>query len=169
MKKNIVLVGFMGTGKSTITKILAELLGWKSVSTDEMVVKKEGRSINDIFKESSEAYFRECEHQAVLEVAQYKDVIIDCGGGVVLNPANMKALKQSGVVVHLSCEPKEILRRVNLQPKRPLLDVEDPLSRINEMLNERAPYYHQADFSIDTSDGDLHKAAKEIIKRISND
>ena len=119
----------MGSGKSTLSRILTEKLGWPGISTDARIELKEGRKIADIFKDAGETYFRNVEHQVVLEVAAERGVIVDCGGGVVLNSANMEALKKTGTVIYLSCTPEEIFRRVNLQPKRPLLDVPDPLAK----------------------------------------
>jgi shikimate kinase len=91
---------------------------------------------------------------------------VDCGGGVVLNPRNIEILRKTGTLVYLSCQPEEILRRVMMQPKRPLLDVLDPLAKIRELLKERKPFYEQADMTLDTSDGDLHRVAREVIKEI---
>jgi shikimate kinase len=169
MPKNIILIGFMGSGKSTLARILSEQLGLPVVSTDALIEEKEGRSIADIFKNSGEASFRDLEHRIILEIVNTQGVIVDCGGGVVLNPKNIEILKKTGTLVHLSCEPQEILRRVKMQPKRPLLDVPDPLAKIRELLKVRQPFYEQADMTMDTSDGDLHRVAREVIKKIKHD
>lgn len=167
MKKNLVLIGFMGTGKSSIARILSQKLGSPVISTDALIEKREGKKIAEIFRQSGEPHFRFMEHKVVLEAASNQGSVIDCGGGVVLNPENMKALKKNGVLIHLRCAPKEILRRIKLQPNRPLLDVADPLAKINELLRQRQEHYAQADFTIDTTDGDLEKAAQIIITRVS--
>ena len=169
MKRNIILIGFMGSGKSTLARILSKELGWPSVSTDAWVEEKERKSITDIFKESGEAYFRDLEHQAVVEITASQGVIVDCGGGVVLNPKNIEILTKTGTLVYLSCAPEEIYRRILAQPKRPLLDVTDPMARIHELLKQRQPFYEQADMIVDTSDGDLHRVAREVIKRINHE
>ncbi len=166
MPRNIILIGFMGSGKSTLARILSEQLDLPIVSTDDRIEQKEGRSIADIFKDSGEASFRDLERQVVLEIANTQGVIVDCGGGVVLNPRNIEILRKTGTLVYLSCQPEEILRRVMMQPKRPLLDVLDPLAKIRELLKERKPFYEQADMTLDTSDGDLHRVAREVIKEI---
>ncbi len=163
MIRNIVLIGFMGTGKSTLAGILQQQLGRKAVSTDAMVEKLEAKSIAEIFKNSGEGYFRNLEHRVVRDLSNQEGLIIDCGGGAVLNPDNIQALKKNGILIHLACEPQEILRRVQMQPKRPLLDVSDPLSKINELLNVRQPFYEKADVTLDTTDGDLHRVAREVI------
>ena len=156
----------MGSGKSTLARILSEELNWSSVSTDAKIEQKEGRSIANIFRDSGEAYFRNLEHQAVVEIAGNQGVIVDCGGGVVLNPENIALLKRTGILVYLSCAPEEMYRRIQMQPKRPLLDVPDPLGKIRELLKQRQPFYEQADMTLDTSDGDLHRVAREVIKRV---
>lgn len=168
MKQNIVLIGFMGSGKSSLAKILSQKLGNKVISTDALIEKREGKKIAEIFKQAGEPHFRTIEHQVVLEAASHQDAVIDCGGGVVLDPQNVEALKKFGVLVYLSCQPQEILRRVQMQPKRPLLDVADPLAKIEELLKQRQPHYAQADFTIDTTDGDLERAAQEIIKKVQS-
>lgn len=166
MKRNIVLVGFMGCGKSTLARILGEKLGWATISTDARIEEKEGRRIAEIFKDSGESYFRKLEHQTVMDIAASQGVIVDCGGGVVLNPENIKSLKKTGTVIYLSCNPKEIYRRVTMQPKRPLLDVPDPMAKIEALLKERQPLYEQADMTFDTSDGNLSWVAQEIIEKL---
>lgn len=169
MKRNIVLIGFMGSGKSTLARILSEKLGWPAISTDAVVESKEGKKIVNIFKDSGEAHFRRLEHEAILEVANKRGFIVDCGGGVVLNPKNMDALKKTGTLVYLSCDADVIYKRVKTQPKRPLLDVSDPLAKIKQLLKERQPYYQQADLTLDTSDGDLSRVAQAIIQKVGHE
>ena len=169
MKRNIVLVGFMGSGKSTLAHILTERLKRPCVSTDEYIEQKEGRKISQIFKDSGEEYFRSLEHKAVQEIAGRQGVIVDCGGGVVLNPDNVKLLKETGVMVFLSCDPKVIYQRVLMQPKRPLLDVPDPLAEIQRLLKVRMSQYKQANVTIDTSDGDMSRVANELMEKFSDE
>lgn len=169
MKSNIVLIGFMGCGKSTLARILSQKLGWPAISTDAAVESKEGKKIADIFKDSGEERFRRLEHEAVLEVANKKGVIVDCGGGVVLNPKNIEVLKKAGTMVFLSCDADVIYKRVKIQPKRPLLDVPDPLAKIKQLLKERQPYYQQADLTLDTSDGDLARVAQELMQKVGHE
>lgn len=169
MKRNIVLIGFMGCGKSTLARILSQKLGWPSFSTDAVVEAKAGKKIPEIFQDEGEGHFRHMEHEAVLEVARKQGVIVDCGGGVVLNPKNIEALKKTGTLVFLSCDADVIYKRVKTQPKRPLLDVPDPLAKIKDLLKERQPYYQQADMTMDTSDGDLSRVAQEIIQKVGHE
>lgn len=167
MKRNIVLIGFMGSGKSTLARILKDLLKWPCVSTDEHIEQKEGRKINQIFKESGEDHFRSLEHKAVEEISGRDGIIVDCGGGVVLNPQNVKLLKKTGTLVYLSCDPKVIYERILMQPKRPLLDVADPLAEIKKLLAARTPLYEQADITLDTSDGDMPRVASELMVKLN--
>ena len=167
MKRNIVLVGFMGSGKSTLGRLLQKELGWPLLSTDEYIEEQEGRKIAQVFKDSGESHFRSLEHKAVEEITKgEKAVIIDCGGGVVLNPDNMKLLKKTGTLIYLSCDPDVIYERIHMQPKRPLLDVPDPKAKIAMLLKERSPMYKQADITIDTSDGDMARVAQEVIQKV---
>ena len=93
MTKNIILTGFMGAGKSLISRHLADMLGREVVSTDDLIEEREERTINDIFERSGEAYFRELEAAVVRDIAQKENLIIDCGGGIVLNPENIERFK----------------------------------------------------------------------------
>ncbi|MGB3057214.1 MAG: shikimate kinase, partial [Candidatus Omnitrophota bacterium] len=96
--KNIVLVGFMGTGKTTIAKVLARSLGKKYVNTDDLIESREKKSINDVFKDDGEAYFRKVEKEVIKEASRQADQVIDAGGGVVLDPENMENLRMTGIV-----------------------------------------------------------------------
>jgi shikimate kinase len=160
MKKNIVLIGFMASGKSTLGRVLQKQLGWPLISTDEYIEKKEGRKITQIFKDSGEVHFRTLTDHPV---------IIDCGGGIVLNPENIKLLKSTGIVIYLSCRVDVIDERIHLQPTRPLLDVPDPKAKIEMLLKEREHLYQKADLTIDTSDGDMMRVAKMVLQNIGHE
>jgi shikimate kinase len=163
--KNIVLVGFMGTGKTTIAKALARSLGKKYVNTDDLIESREKRSINDIFKDDGEAYFRKVEKEIIKEARRQADQVIDAGGGVVLDPENMKNLRMTGTIICLWADPDTIRERTKKYEHRPLLNVEDPKKRITELLDHRRPFYEKADFHVDTSAGDIGSAV-EAIKKI---
>jgi shikimate kinase len=170
MKRNIVLIGFMASGKSTLGRVLQKELGWPLISTDEYIEEKEGRKITQIFKDSGESRFRALEHQALLDITKEdKPVIIDCGGGIVLNPENIKLLKKTGTMIYLSCSPDVIDERIHLQPTRPLLDVPDPKAKIEALLKERMSLYNQADYTFDTSDGDMARVAREVLQKVGHD
>lgn len=167
--KNIVLVGFMGAGKSVVGKKLATLLKRKLVSTDVLIVEREKRPISDIFKDSGEPYFRAVEKETVAEVSKRTDLIIDCGGGVVLSRENLNNLKENGIVIYLKAGAEVILERVKHEKHRPLLNVPDPKAKINELLSIRQSYYEQAHHTIDTSTKTPEEVAREILKLLPHD
>jgi shikimate kinase len=151
MSKNIVLIGFMGVGKSLVAKHLAGKLGRPILSTDELIVESEGKPITKIFQDNGEAYFRELEMKVVEKIAQRQDSIFDCGGGIALNARNMELLKKNGIVFYLSATADEIYKNVKDQNHRPLLNTPDPKHQINELLNKRRPFYEKADYVIDAN------------------
>lgn len=160
--RNIVLTGFMGSGKSMVSRKLGEIYGREVVSTDELVEQREGRTIKKIFETHGEPYFREVEAAVVKEVAQRQEVIIDCGGGVVIDPANMAALRQSGVIFYLHTSVESVLKQVLKNKKRPLLNVDDPAAKVRELLAEREPLYRQADHTLETA----HNTVAEIVTKM---
>ena len=163
--ENIVLVGFMGTGKTTIAKALASALKKRYVNTDDVIESRERKSINDIFKEKGEAYFRKVEKEVIKDVSREVDQVIDAGGGVVLDPENMENLKRDGTVICLWADPDTIWERTKKYDHRPLLNVEDPKKRVMDLLEHRRPFYERADFHVDSTSGDVEKIVEEI-KRI---
>lgn len=168
-QKNIVLIGFMGSGKSMVAKRLAKILNREAVSLDGLIETREGRPVGEIFKESGEAYFREKEREAVQEVAQKGSLIIDCGGGAVLDSQNIIALKQNGILIYLSATPETIFERVKHKNTRPLLEVADPQGKIKELLAQRQPLYAQADHTVVTDNKTVEKVSEEIINLLGHD
>jgi shikimate kinase len=135
---------------------------------DALIEKKAGKPIPEIFAQDGEIAFRELEIAAARAVAWRKNVVVACGGGIVLNRINIDRLKQEGVIVYLTATPGVIWRRVSRGAGgRPLLDVDNPRLRIQEMLKFRKPLYeHAADIIIDTSKLDVDSVVEEIIKRL---
>ena len=160
--KNIVLVGFMGTGKTAVAKRLAHELKMKYIATDDIIEKREKKPVNDIFANDGEPYFRKVEKEVVENVSSMSGVVVATGGGVVLDNENMENLRKNGVVISLNATPEEILERTKSYAHRPLLNVPDPLGKIKELLKERAPYYEKADYQVDTSG----KALKGIVEEV---
>lgn len=145
-QKNIVLVGFMGTGKTTVGKLLAAELGYQFVDTDDLIEARMARTIPEIFADLGEAVFRQTESEIAAEVAQQSGLIVSTGGGLMLNPQNVTALSSRAHIFCLAATAEEILARVlddHISIPRPLLSVADPAARIVELLNERAAVYEQ--------------------------
>ncbi len=166
---NIVLVGFMGTGKTSAGKILAEQLGMTFLDMDEEIVRREGRSIPEIFGSDGEAYFREVERSLVRELAEGSGRVIATGGGVVLNPANIDDFSRTGSVVCLWASPEWILKRVGGDTNRPLLQVDDKLGKIRSMLEARKSLYEAIPERIDTDGQSPGETAVVVIRRVRPD
>lgn len=164
--KNIVLTGFMGTGKTEVGRELSTILGWKLIDVDDEIVKSKGMSINDIFSRFGEPAFRDIETEMIKKTASNKNIIISTGGGAVLRQENMDILREKGVIVCLTATPETILKRTNNNDERPLLKVEDPLRKIKELLDFRRPFYEKADIMIDTENRTPRRIAEEILERI---
>lgn len=141
---NIILTGFMGTGKTTLGRLLAKRISYEFVDTDAEIEKQTGQTITELFQHQGEAAFRQLEATLVNDLAQKKGLVIATGGGLVLNPSNVQALKKTGQIICLTALPEEILARVaKQQAVRPLLHEPDPQVKIIALLQERAPVYQQ--------------------------
>ena len=160
---NVVLCGFMATGKSSVGKKLAELSGYEFVDLDAAIEADEGVSIPRIFAERGEPAFRELESRMVERMMNRTNLVISTGGGTVVNPRNLANLKSCGVVVLLTADIPTILRRAGSGENRPLLRTEDREQRIRALLQERAPFYAQADMAIDTSSLTIEETARKIL------
>lgn len=161
--KNIVLTGFMGTGKTTIAKELSKMLNRKLVDIDEEIEKDQKMTINDIFSNFGEKHFRDIETAVIKKFSRVNNIIISTGGGAVLKEENMEALKENSEVFCLNASAETILERTSRSGNRPLLKVENPREKINELLNFRRPFYEKAGIIIET-DG---KTPTEIVDEIA--
>ncbi len=166
MNNNIVLIGFMGSGKSMIARELGIRLKRDVVATDDLAQVREGKSVHEIFKSKGEAYFRNLESEIIKEVSQRQGIIIDCGGGAVLRKENLKFLKTNGIVFYLQATPEVIYQRIKHETHRPLLKAPDPLGCIKELYQQRLPLYNQADYTIDANDASIEGPVDEILKKI---
>jgi shikimate kinase len=168
MKTSIALIGFMGTGKSAISKMLADRLGKILVEADSLIAEKAGKSIPEIFEEDGEIAFRELEINVIKQIASGNNQVIDCGGGVVLNRINIDRIKQNAVVVWLIASPEVVIKRTNRnQYKRPLLRGKTDVGLIKQMICSREFYYQSAaDVKIDTSDLDIATLTERIIQKV---
>ncbi len=171
MKTNIALIGFMGSGKTAVGRVLAEKLNKQFVEPDSLIEQKAGKSIPQIFARDGETAFRELEIELTKEVARGKNQVIACGGGIVLNKINIDRLKDEAVIVYLTASPAVILKRTSADKnERPLLLSSNKAVTIGELLRFRKPFYERAaDIKIDTSKLDIKSVADEIIARLKED
>jgi len=165
--RNIYLVGFMGTGKTSVGRELARKKKRCFVDLDELIELREKGLIADIFAQKGEPYFRCLEKQALKEVSREKEFVVACGGGIVVASENIKIMKESGVIICLSASPEVILKRTQGHAHRPLLNVADPKKQIGLLLKLRAPYYARADKIIDTSKMTVEKVVDKILQLTS--
>jgi len=163
---NISLFGFMGVGKSSVGKIIADRLGLSFVDLDEEIVVRAGKSISDIFDECGEDAFREIEKNATIKVSAGNGQVIACGGGTVLDEENVNRLKANSILIMLTAEPATILDRVVYDGDvRPLMNVEDKLERISSLLLARQPkYIRAADLIVDTTGRSPEQVAEDILE-----
>lgn len=162
---NIILIGFMGTGKTEIGRRLSDFLDYSFIDTDSIMENVEGMSISAIFKEKGEPYFRNLETETIKTLSDYSKFVISTGGGIVLKEENIFMLKKLGYVILLYATPEVIVSRLRFATDRPLLQVEDKEMKIKEILAQRDSFYNKAaDFKIDTS----NKTPEDIVKEIVN-
>lgn len=148
--RNIILIGFMGTGKTTVGRALAKKFGMTQVDMDASIEQREGCTIAEIFRDKGEAYFRDVESEVLLELIQKEKLIITTGGGVVLREKNRELMIQNGLVIALDASEEEIVNRVKNDPDRPLL-AGDPAERVRSLKKERVGLYQFAPIQIDTT------------------
>lgn len=162
--RNVVLVGFMGTGKSTIGKLLAKRLGWSFTDTDEWIEREQGTTISELFRKHGEAYFRSLESKALRELLTEKKRILATGGGAVLAEENRVCMLENGFVIALTADTETIICRVSSDRSRPLLqgDLEE---RVQALMEQRKHAYKFAHVSIDTTS----LSAQQIVEQIIND
>lgn len=160
---NIILIGFMGTGKTAIGRIVARMLNYQFLDTDEMVEETTGLTINQLFRKHGEIRFRSEEELVVRKLANRQNLVVATGGGVVLNSENVRLLKQNGFFVLLTAEPNVILERVSRRNTRPLLAKGKNLDTIISLYAERYTFYQAcADFTVDTSSISLEESSEKI-------
>jgi len=171
MMSNIALVGFMGTGKTSVGLALSEKLGNTFIEVDALIAERAGKSISEIFCEDGEAIFREMEKQTIAEVSQKSGVVISCGGGAILDPQNVASLRRNSVIVLLTASLEEIVQRVARNvDTRPLLNASNLEGRVRELFGTRQPFYlSAADYVVDTSGLEPNEVADSIIDCVTEE
>lgn len=165
--QSIVIIGFMGAGKSSTGKALARKTGLPRLDTDEIVSSGFGLDVMEIFTRFGEEKFRDAETEALGRLSKTEPAIIVTGGGIVLRPENVKMLRELGRVVSLEADEETLFRRISRRATRPLLQTEDPRGTLAELLRARAPLYREAaDVRVDTSRLTHDEVADAILKSI---
>ncbi len=174
-KSLIFLVGFMGSGKSTIGPILANVLGYHFYDIDKIIEEKAQRSIPEIFRTEGEVAFRELERKTLQEVVSYNNSVVALGGGTITNPDNLQLAKDNAILVYLKISPEEAFNRIqHHREDRPMLkdaagntlSGEELKQRIQELLQKRDAYYSQSDITVVTDNLRIGVTIDEIVKKL---
>ena len=166
-RRNIALIGFMGVGKTTISRTLCGMLGLTEADTDREIVAREGMPITQIFAEKGEPYFRSVETQVVRSLQEKNALVISCGGGVAMRQENVDALRTGSRIVLLTATPETILSRVGHSTDRPLLNGHMNVEYIAQLMEARRPRYEAAaDITVATDGRSVGRIAEEIVQRI---
>jgi shikimate kinase len=167
--RNIVLIGFMGTGKSVVGRRLAADLGWPFYDTDLLVESRAGMRVQEIFQKHGEAVFRKLEREAVRQVSKEEGCVISTGGGVVTDEENIRDLTEKGELICLTASAETLLKRIERRPNaRPLLAGGNSLERVKALLEERRQFYAQASFTLDTTYLSVEKIVEAILRRMKS-
>jgi shikimate kinase len=165
--RRIVLVGFMGSGKSTVGALLASRLGWSFVDFDDEIERTAGARVEDIFREKGEAYFRNLEHEVGSELLGRDRVVLATGGGWPVAEGRLERLGRETLTVWLDVNAEDSVRRVGRSGRvRPLLLVSDPLERAARLLAERARYYERAELRLDTTTSTPAQLVDRILEHL---
>ena len=164
---NIALIGMMGSGKSTVAKLLAnQLQNFSFVDTDEEIIKSQKISINEIFEKYGEKAFRTIETVQLKDVLKNDNQVIATGGGIVISEDNLNLLLNNSVLIYLKAEPEELYKRVKNNKERPLLNDCNIKEKIINLLGQREEKYKKAHFTIDTTNKTPDIIVKEILEKI---
>ncbi len=168
MKQNIVLCGFMGSGKTVTGKLIAEKLNFPFYDLDYFIEQTAGMTVSEIFETLGEAEFRKMETEAAKKLGNLSGAVIACGGGTVLKKENVAALKKNGKLFFLEVSPQTVLKRLAKDTSRPLLATEDKALRIQELLTERTPLYRAAADYVINANQSIDVVDKDIIQILSD-
>ncbi len=164
---NIVLIGFMGVGKSSIAAYLHQTLSMDVIEMDQVIEQQQQMTISEIFRIHGEEYFRNLETQLLIDMQSRKNVIISCGGGVAMRDENVKEMKKNGKVVLLTANPRTILERVKHSEERPLLNGRKNVESIEKLMEaRRAKYEAAADLIVETDGKSVEEIGKEMVEKL---
>lgn len=164
---NIVLIGFMGAGKSTIAEFLKNTFSMDVIEMDQMIAEREQMSISDIFQVHGEEYFRDLETKLLIEMQERTNTVISCGGGTPMRECNVVEMKKNGRVVLLTAKPETILERVKDSHDRPLIENNKTVSYLEELMEARREKYEAAaDLIVETDGKDAREICEEMLKRL---
>jgi shikimate kinase len=171
MKTNIALIGFMGAGKTTVARSLATRINREFIELDSLIELNTGKAITDIFSQDGEIVFREIEIKVTKDITNGRNMVIACGGGIVLNRINIDRLKKESVIVYLAVTPQVLFKRLtDTKNSRPLLNVKDLESTICELMKHRKPLYEwAADIIVDTTEMPVDSVVDSIVNTLSCD
>lgn len=166
----------MGSGKSTVGPILANTIGFEFIDLDQLIEKKEGKKIGEIFAQEGEMKFRESERVMLREILTSKSTVVSLGGGTVTNAETLDLIKKNGIMVYLKSDADHIYKRLRTKSDRPmlrddsgnLLDGDDLMDKIQKLLDTRSPFYEQADIVIPTDDKKIGYTIDELAKKLSH-
>lgn len=164
--RNIFLTGFMGSGKSTVGKRLAQSLGYDFADLDQLLVERERRSIPELFAEHGEAWFRDCESTVLAEQAGRSATVFATGGGIVGREQNRVLMKQMGTVIYLRVSWPTLQKRLSRSSGRPLADPQHGLEPVRQLWQSRLPWYEEADLVIDGDRLSVNGVVREIVRRL---
>ncbi len=165
--QHIFLIGFMGVGKTTVSRKLQQLVQLDEIDMDATIVKENGMSISDMFEQFGEAYFREKETELLLRLAGYAPAVVSCGGGCVLRKENVEAMKACGTIVLLTATPQTVFRRVRYGKSRPILNGNMNVEFISELMEKRRSAYEGACDVVVSTDGKRpEEIAREILEQL---
>ena len=164
---NVILTGFMGTGKSTVGRRVADGLKIPFFDVDETIQRQTGRSISDLFRSKGEVAFRALESATIQELSMQKQAVIATGGGALMNPLNKQFLEKNGILVCLTARTGTLLERLKDDVTRPLLEGESMEDRINRLMQERQSVYALCPIQVATDDKTIEQAAQEVIQKIT--
>jgi shikimate kinase len=165
---NLILIGFMGVGKTSVGKGLAKRLGWPFIDTDALIERARSMTISEIFATCGEACFRKLEKAVIEDVARREGWVVATGGGAVLDPENVDRLRKSGFLIHLTVSPETLFHRIGHLPERPLLRTDNPRQTLEILFRSREDLYHACShLTIDRNGLGLNETIQRVLEALA--